>query len=190
MQRNKFHQYYSDRCDIRLSGYTFFIAGDPSNITTYCNGSFTKCQFKPDSTSTSFGISLYILGNGTWNGTTGAGDGNYNASDYFSAENHTVTFTSCFATVGIDIQGTWEYGLNAPVRRTAYKLSPESPPDIVVSKGLFENYGISSGIKSTSPWWPISITGATIDDIHGQGIIVNLGNPSFVTRLYRSNVLD
>jgi hypothetical protein len=138
----------------------------PGLLSTYCNASYTKCQFIPDSSSIYFGVSMYPCGSGTWDSatSTGTGDGNYNASDYFAAENHRDTFTSCYATIGILIEG--EYTANSTI----------APPSIVVSKGLFENYGIMVGtLGSTSPWWPISITDATFDHINGQGIIVNLG---------------
>ncbi len=143
-------------------------------LGTYCDASFTKCEFIPDPSSTVDDYSVSVSGYGTWNGSTGTGDGNFNASDYDAAENHTVTFTSCYVTTGIDIGGFYDFLGGGPV----------SPPSVVINKGLFKNIGIiagvpydeSTGLVNESPWWPISITDATFDTVNGQGIIINEGS--------------
>ncbi len=141
-------------------------------LETFCNGSFTNCQFVPDASSIYYDYSLDIAGYGTWDGTTGTGDGNYNGA-YMTAENHTVSLTSCYATTGIDIDGSYD----------GFDGTLIAPASVSISKGLFKNFGITAGTNYASapsmfyvsPWWPISITDATFDDIHGQGIIINEG---------------
>ncbi len=132
----------------------------PGTIVTYCNGSFTNCQFKADALSTYYGYSMCVAGNGTWNSllSTGTGDGNYNALGVFTGDNHNVTFTSCYGTTGIDIVGG---------------TSPIAAAAVTVSGGEWDNVGIVAGVYAGSPWWPVSISEAGFDDIHGQGIIIN-----------------
>ncbi len=132
----------------------------PGTMVTHCNSSFTNCQFQQNISSTYFGYSMQIVGNGTWDGSIGTGDGNYNAS-YSLADNHTVTFTSCLATTGIDAEGS----------------NHIAPPSLVVSGGEFYNVGIVAGVLAGSPWWPVSITEAGFNDINGQAIIINEGVP-------------
>ena len=134
------------------------------SLVMFGNATFTKCQFKPDPTSTIFGYSVWDFGNGTWDpGTsTGTGDGNYNSLSYPSSDSHTITFNSCYATTGINAES------NGAI----------APASLVVSGGEYDDVGIAAGVDmgGTTPlWWPISITEAGFDHINGQGIITAVG---------------
>ena len=149
------------------------FVSETGHLATFGNGSFTTCQFIGNALPANFDYCMLVSGFGTWNGTTGTGDGNYDAADYSMADNHTVTFTSCYSTTGIAISG-----FDAPGG------GPASPPSVIINKGLFQNVGITAGLTSSvltgsftvSPWWPISITDATFDAMNGQGTIAELGN--------------
>ncbi len=171
-------QAFTNAININATDAIFFFETEEADfvtstghLATFGNGTFTTCQFIGDPTPANFDYCMLVSGFGTWNGTTGTGDGNYDAADYSLADNHTVTFTSCYSTTGIAIDGFDFSG-------------PASPPSVIISKGLFENVGITAGLPASfligsstvSSWWPISITDATFQDMNGQGIIAELAN--------------
>ncbi|MGI0133984.1 MAG: hypothetical protein ACREBW_03385, partial [Candidatus Micrarchaeaceae archaeon] len=141
-------------------------------LGTYGNASFTRCQFVPSRNSNWVGYSIDVNGQGTWANNTGTGDCNYDASTYPSPEIHTATFTSCYATCGIDICGVLG---QSPI---------VSPPAVTINKGLFKYVGINigntwtlvPGVAEAAPWWPISITNATFDQMNDVGIYADFLN--------------
>ncbi len=173
-------------------------------LTTYGNGSYTNCQFLTDPASSGEigDYCMAVCGNGTWDGTHGTGDGNYdysiNHDENPSPECHTVTFTNCYFTTGLNLGGTAYYGTGSQELM--------SPPIVDVEGGLFDGIetpyyydltgrdpgvllysglGIVSGVSNASvnqvplpvaPWWPITVNGATFRNMLGNGILIDLAN--------------